>query len=361
MPGFSTEKRERLRALAEGQFLQSSDPKVDAFLKRMEAENAPVFADVYAGEMTFFNAPRRTDLAEVDLACIGIPFEASAPVRAGTRLGPRSFREWSRVRGPVHDVWRTIPFEMLSVADVGDITFPAPHDVPSCVQTIRQQVALFRERGITPYAVGGVHTMTHPILSGLAAGEPIGLVQIDAHADTARGTFQGDRLNDCRVFLNAVLDEAIDPERCIQIGMRGSLSPYWDFSREAGMRLIPMHEVYELGVKGVTEEIRRVIGEGPFYFTLDTDGIDATYLPGTQLPEPFGFTTREVVQIIRGMRGLDIVGADLVELCPPYDPNGISANIAAALGFEVVCLLAEAHVRRHGSKRKTHWQAAGGR
>jgi arginase family enzyme len=355
MAKFSKEKMERLRKLAEGEFLESRDPAIDAFLKRMQAEKAPVFADVYAGEMNFFNAPRRRDLSEVDLAVIGIPFEASAPVRAGTRLGPRSFREWSKVKGPVHDVWKTIPFELLSVADVGDIAFESPHSVPHCVETIRATFAEFRKHGITPYSVGGVHTMTHPILSGLAAGEPIGLVQIDAHADTARGTFQGDALNDCKVFLNAILDEAIDPERCIQIGIRGSLSPYWDFSKEAGMRLIPMHEVYDLGVKGVLAEIKRVIGDGPFYFTFDTDGIDATYLPGTELPEPFGFTTREVVQIIRGLRGMDIVGADLVELCPPYDPHGISANIGAALGFEVVCLLAEAHVHRHGHKRKTHW------
>lgn len=355
MPAFSNEKRARLAALAEGQFLHSSNAEVEKFFRRMEAEGAPVFADVYAGEMTFFNAPRCTRLDDVDLACIGIPFEASAPVRAGTRLGPRSFREWSKVRGPVHDVWRTIPFELLSVADVGDLNFDSPHDVTACVEAIRRTFADFRRRGIAPYSVGGVHTMTHPILTGLAAGDPIGLVQIDAHADTARGTFQGDRLNDCRVFLNAVLDEAIDPERTIQIGMRGSLSPYWDFSHESGMRLIPMHEVYELGVNGVIAEIRRVIGDGPFYFTLDTDGLDATYLPGTQLPEPFGFTSREIVQIIRGMRGLNLVGADLVELCPPYDPHGISANIGAALGFEVICLLAEAHVRRNGQRRKTHW------
>jgi guanidinopropionase len=284
MAGFSEEKRARLRALAKGEFLQSSNPQVDSFLKRMEVEKAPVFADVYAGEMNFFNAPRRSDLSQVDVACVGIPFEASAPVRGGTRLGPRSFREWSKVRGPVHDVWKTIPFELVSMADVGDISFDSPHDVDHCIETIRQRFAEFRRHGIAPYSVGGVHTMTHAILSGLAAGEPIGLVQIDAHADTARGTFQGNRLNDCSVFLNAVLDEAIDPERTIQIGMRGSLSPYWDFSQEAGMRLIPMHEVYELGVKGVLEEIRRVIGDGPFYFTLDTDGIDATFLPGTELP-----------------------------------------------------------------------------
>jgi arginase family enzyme len=356
MARLSQEKMARLRKLAEGEFLTSRDPAIDLFLKRMAAEQAPVFADVYAGEMTFFNAPRRSNLDEVDLALVGIPFEASAPVRAGTRLGPRSFREWSKVRGPVHDVWKTIPFELLSLADVGDIPFESPHNVPHCVETIRRTFAEFRRRGITPYSVGGVHTMTHPILAGLAAGEPIGLVQIDAHADTARGTFQGDALNDCKVFLNAILDEAIDPERCIQIGIRGSLSPYWDFSKDAGMRLIPMYEVYELGVPGVLAEISRVIGDGPFYFTLDTDGIDATFLPGTQLPEPFGFTTREVVQIVRGLRGMDMVGADLVELCPPYDPHGISANIGAALGFEVVCLLAEAHVRRHGTKRKTHWR-----
>ncbi|MCT8972714.1 arginase family protein [Microbaculum marinisediminis] len=356
MAAFSEEKRARLRALAEGEFLQSSDPAIDAFLQRMEAENAPVFSDVYAGDMTFFNAPRKNDLDQVDLALVGIPFEASAPVRAGTRLGPRSFREWSKVRGPVHDVWKTIPFELLSVADIGDISFESPHDVASCVQTIQETFSGFRRKGITPFSVGGVHTMSHPILTGLASGEGVGLVQIDAHADTARGSFQGDRLNDCRVFLNAMLDEAIDPERTIQIGMRGSLSPYWDFSKEAGARIIPMHECYDLGVSGLLDEIRSVIGDGPFYFSLDTDGIDATYLPGTQLPEPFGFTTREVVQIIRGMRGMDIVGADIVELCPPYDPNGISANIAAALGFEMVCLLAEAHVARNGQTRKTHWR-----
>ena len=356
MPSFSPEKLARLRKLAEGAFLQSSNPAVDAFLKRMEAEQAPVFADVYAGEMTFFNAPRRSNLNEVDLAVVGIPFEASAPVRAGTRLGPRSFREWSKVRGPVHDVWHTIPFELLSVADVGDISFDSPHDVPSCVETIRAAFAEYRSHGIAPFSIGGVHTMTHPILTGLAGGDGIGLVHIDAHADTARGIFQGHELNDCRVFLNAMLDGAIDPEKTIQIGIRGSLSPYWDFSKAAGVRVIPMHEVYELGVSGVIEEIGKVVGNSPFYFSLDTDGIDATFMPGTQLPEPFGFTTREVVQIIRGMKGMDMVGADIVELCPPYDPHGISANICAALGFETICLLAEAHVKRHGQQRKTHWQ-----
>ena len=355
MAGLSAEKREKLKALAKGDFLQSSDPAIDAFLKRMEGEGAPVFSDVYSGEMSFYNAPRKSDPADMDVAVVGVPFEASAPVRAGTRLGPRSFREWSKVRGPIHDAWNTIPFELCSVADHGDVVFDSPHDVDACIDHITQVYAGFSSAGVAPLSVGGVHTMTHPILKGLAAGEPVGLVQIDAHADTARGSFQGNLLNDCSVFLNAALDDAIDPERTIQIGIRGSLSAYWDFSRESGMRVMPMAEVFEAGVAGVLGEIRRVIGDGPFYLTLDTDGIDATYLPGTQLPEPFGLTTREVLLILRGLRGMDMIGADIVELCPPYDPNGISANTSAALGFEMLCLLAEAHVARRGQRRKTHW------
>ncbi len=356
MPKLPKEKLERLRELAEGEFLQSSDPQVNAFLKRMEAEGAPVFADVYCGEMSFYNAPRRSNLEEIDVAVVGVPMEVSAPVRGGTRLGARSAREWSGVRGPVHDVWRTIPFELCSVADYGDVTFEDPHSVDYCVERLSQIYGQLREHNVRPLSIGGVHTMTHPILRGLSGGEGNGLVHIDAHADTAKGSFQGSSINDCSVFLNAVLEGSIDPEKCIQIGMRGSLTPYWDFSREAGMTVYEMHECLEMGMTRLIGEIHRVIGDCPFYLTIDTDAIDATYMPGTQLPEPFGFTTREIVQIVRGLRGMDVIGADIVELCPPYDPHGISANVVAAIGFETLCLLAEAHVSRHGQNRKTTWQ-----
>jgi len=259
------------------------------------------------------------------------------------------------VRGPVHEVWRTIPYELASVADVGDVHLTGPHDVADCFADITEAFAAYREHAIAPLAVGGVHTLTHGILKGLTAGEPVGLVHFDAHSDTSRGTFQGSTMSDCSVFLNSVLDESIDPERTVQIGIRGALSVFWDFAHEAGMRVIPMHEFFDLGVDGTLTEVRRVIGDGPFYLSIDLDGIDATYFPGTQLPEPFGLTSREVLQIIRGLRGMDMIGADLVELCPPHDPGGISANLGAALGFEVLCLLAEAHVARHGHKRVTHW------
>jgi arginase family enzyme len=355
MPKFSKEKRERLRALAEGDFLTSKDPNITAFLSRAVAEKAPLFEDAFAGQVTCYNAPSSRDLEAIDVALVGVPFEVTAPVRAGARFGPRSFREWAAYRGPVHDTWKTIPFELCSVADYGDVGLPSPHDAEDITKTVTEAFSGFRAHGIAPFSIGGVHTMSYPILKGLTGGEPVGLVHIDAHGDTARGVFQGGQINDCCVFLKAVLDEAIDPERSVQIGLRGALSNVWEFSEDSGLRVIPMHEVYDIGVEGVIEEIRRVIGDGPFYFSIDSDGIDAAYFPGTQFPEPFGLTSREMLKITRCLRGMDMIGADIAELCPPYDPHGISANFCSALGFEILCVLAEAHVARHGQRRKTHW------
>ncbi len=356
MSGFTEEQRARYKELAKGNWLQSSDDNVGSLFRRMAEENAPDFENCFSGEINFFNAPRRNDLSEIDVACVGVPMDAGAPVRAGARFGPRSFREWSKVRGPVHEVWKTIPFNLCSVADCGDIALPSPHSIDDCLDSIAEAYARFREHGIAPLSVGGVHTLTQGILKGFTGGEPVGLLHFDAHSDTSRGSFQGSENSDCSVFLNAVLDEAIDPERTVQIGIRGALSIYWDFAHQSGMRVIPMHEFFDIGVAGALAEIKQVIGDGRFYLSIDVDGIDSTYLPGTQLPEPFGLTSRELLQILRGLRGMDVIGADLVEICPPHDPGGISANLGAALGFEVLCLLAEAHAARHDRKRETHWR-----
>lgn len=354
----SKEKRERLIALAKkgDGFTHNSDLSIANFFQRVEREGSAVFGDSFSGGVgSFFHAPVTTDVEKIDIACVGLPFEVSAPVRPGTRFAPNAVREWSAFRGPVHDIWKTIPFELCSVADFGDIPLRSPHDVDETVRQVIEAYATFRKHDIFPLTIGGVHTMTHPILRGLAGGEPFCLVHIDAHADTARGAFQGSNLNDCSVFLNAVLDDAIDPERTIQIGIRNGLSSFWDFSHESGMRVIPMHEFFEIGVQGVLDAIKERIGDRPFYLSIDTDGLDSTYLPGTQLPEPFGLTSRELLQIIRGLKDMNIVGADIAELCPPYDPHGISANLCSAFAFEILCLLSESHARQHGHDRKTHW------
>ena len=357
MAGFSEEKRNKLQALADRSFYDVSHPGMKAFLERMEKEKGPTLEEIDGGTApdSYYNAPRGRDLDEIDVVVAGLPYEVTAPLRAGTRFGPKSMREWSIFRGPVHDVWQTIPFELCSIADYGDIALPSPHSAHDCVETVAALYAQFREHNVAPLTIGGVHTLSHPVLRGLSAGEPVGCVHIDAHGDTAPGVYQGTKYNDCAPFVNAVLDEAIDPERMVQIGIRNGMTPYWNFSEESGMRVIHAHEFFDIGVEGTLAEIKRVVGDGPFYFTLDVDGIDSTDFPGTQLPEPFGLTGRETVQLIRGLRGMDLVGADICELSPPYDPHGISANLGSAIGFELLCLLAESHVARHGQKRQTHW------
>ena len=140
------------------------------------------------------------------------------------------------------------------------------------------------------------------------------------------GEMQGEELSDGAVFRNAVLDQGIDPSRTVQIGIRGFASNYWDFSYDSGMKVITMDDFDEKGLKQVLAEVHEVIGPGPCYLTVDSDGIDANYMPGTQLPEPFGFTSREVRNLIRGFRGLDIVGADIVELCPLVDVRRIGQS-----------------------------------
>lgn len=342
-------------ALAQKSALENRDGDVAQFFERVEREGAPVFGESYCGPESFFMAPNLRDLDAIDIAITGVPMDASAPMRAGARHGPKAIREWSKLRGPVHESWNVVPFDLCRVADFGDMALSSPHDVSTCVDEIAEQYRAFRAHNIAPLSIGGVHTISHPILRGLAEGEGIGMIHIDAHADTYRGPYQGDQLSDAAVFLNATLDGSIDPERVVQIGIRGRSAIFWDFSHEAGMRVIAMDEFFDVGVEGVLAEVRRIIGDGPCYLTVDADGIDSTYLPGTQLPEPFGLTSREVLQIIRGLRGMDIVGADFMELCPPYDPHGISANLGAALCFEMLCLLAEAHVARTGASSPTKW------
>lgn len=348
-------KLKRLQKIAEKGALESRHPSVKTFFERMARAEVPIFEDFHTSIDNFYQAPRSQALKDLDIVCVGVPFEVSAPIRAGTRFGPKSIREWSKLRGPVHESWNVIPFELCRISDFGDVVFSSPHSVNDCVAELKALYASFRENNVFPLSFGGVHTMTHPILKGLAGDEPLALVHIDAHADTYRDAYQGDQYSDAAVFLNAALEGAIDPEHTIQIGIRGRSVIFWDFSHEAGMRVIAMDEFFDIGVAGVLNEIKKIIGGRKCYLTVDSDGIDSTYLPGTQLPEPFGLTSREVLQIIRGLRGMNIIGADFVELCPPYDPNGISANLGAALGFEMLTLLAETHHQSTGENRPTVW------
>jgi len=350
------EKLAYYRTLSSENLTNINDSEIADFVGRITSEGYSLEADffVHKKHNGFFQAPHTQDLDDVDIACVGVPMDQSAPLRGGTRLGPRAARKWSHIHGPVHERFKTMPFDICNIADYGDVAFSATGGKERCddIYTLYKE---FYRRGISTLSCGGEHTMTRPITIALGEDNPMGLVHIDAHADTG-GTPAGmDSYNDNSVFREAVLAGAIDPERTIQIGIRNRAWFIWDFSHATGMRVVSADEVHENGIAPVIEEMKQIIGDGPVYLSIDTDGIDAVHMPGTTLPEPFGLHPLQVRDVIRGMRGMDIRGADIAELNPPHDPTEMSANIVAALMFEMLCVLSEAHAARTGRTRKTHW------
>ena len=352
----SPEKLARYQAMSSENLLGIGDKQIEAYINRLGSEGYSLEADffVFLKHHGFFQAPHRRDLDDVDIACVGVPMDQAAPTRGGTRFGPQAARKWSHIHGPVHERWNTMPYDICSIIDYGDIAFTGTGGQQRC-EDIYEVYKEFHRRGIAPLSCGGEHTMTRPITIALGEEEPMGLVHIDAHADTG-GTPAGmDGYNDNSVFREAVLAGAIDPERTIQIGVRGRAHIAWDFSHKSGMRLVSADEVHENGIASIVEEMKAIIGDGPVYLSIDTDGIDCVHMPGTTLPEPFGITPLDVRSVVRGMRGMDIRGADITELNPPHDPTEQSANIVASLMFEMLCVLSEAQVKRTGRSRKTHW------
>jgi agmatinase len=357
MASISQERLDKYRALANIPSMEMQDAAVRAIYQRMESEGAAI-RDMRDQATGMYLAPYTQDFDELDIVCVGIPMENSIPLRTSTEDGPEALRKWSQWFGPVHEIWGTIPFEMFSVADYGDIVFEQ-QDILARIEQIYRLYQKLHQAGVNPLSVGGEHTMTYPIMKALGQFEPLGMIHIDAHADTGGAVIPGDSdvlsINDASPFRHAVMDGVLDPERCIQIGIRGRSEHFWDFSHKTGMRVITASEFHDMGVSVVIEEARKIIGDGPCYITIDNDGIDPIDMPATGLPEPFGVSALDVRCILRGARGLNIVGVDFAELSPANDPTGQSANISAALCFEMLCLLAEARATRSTQRRRTHW------
>ncbi len=293
----------------------------------------------FGGFTTFLNAPMRADgsLADLDVALIGVPMDLGVTNRAGSRLGPRAVRAVERI-GPYHHVLRVTPFAEIRVADVGDIPLRSRYSLESSIEDIETFYTGVRDAGVIPLTVGGDHSITYPILKSLGRDRPLGLVHIDAHSDTA-GPQEGSRFHHGGPFRQAVLDGVLDPERTIQIGLRGSSEMLYEFATKSGMTVIHAEEVDTLGLPAVIARARAVIGDAPFYLTFDVDGIDPAYTPGTGTPEVGGLTPREAQHILRGLAGLDIVGGDVVEVAPQYDATTVTAQIGAQMLFELLSLV----------------------
>jgi guanidinopropionase len=301
----------------------------------------------YTEVPTFMRTPLATDLAEVDIALVGVPFDGGVSNRTGARHGPREIRNQSSLMRDIHHVTRVNPYELARVADVGDVRLSTTYDLERCVADIRAFYHGLHAAGVVPLSAGGDHSITYPILGAIAAERPVGLVHVDAHTDTW-DEFMGSRFHHGAPFRLANDEGLIDAARTVQIGIRGAQNTDegWRYSRDAGFRVIFMEEFTDLGVDAVVDEVRRVVGDGPVYVSFDVDGLDPVFAPGTGTPEVGGITTVEAQRLLRGLRGLDIVGADVVEVAPPFDVAGTTALVAATVMYELLCPMAEAFARR---------------
>lgn len=299
----------------------------------------------YSGIATFFGFPHRQDPGGLDFALVGIPFDTGVTNRSGARMGPRELRNQSRMVGAYNHHTRSTPCADWRIADLGDVSFRSVYDLAEAQQDIESFYRRLSGAGIVPVTAGGDHSITFPVLKGIAAGERFGLVHFDSHCDTA-GPIHGSVLQHGSPMRNAVASGLVDPERTVQVGIRGSSEILWQFSYDAGMRVMHIEEFCEMGVTDAVKEIRRIVGDGPVYVSFDIDCLDPAFAPGTGTPVAGGMSTFEALQVLRGLRGLDVIGGDVVEVSPPYDSAGITALAGATILFEILCLAADAKARK---------------
>lgn len=355
MPTIEPERLEKYRRLADKNLWDLKDPKAQALYTRVLKEGLePVNPDI--SQVGMWLAPYSKGLDNLDIAIVGVPMDIGVPIpRPGTRLAPMAVREWSLYKDIINFPTGVMPYEICNIADWGDIDFSGEQSsVEAYIEKIFAVYAEFRKSNTVTFSIGGEHTATYPILKALGQNRPLGLIHLDAHGDTC-SNFGGTRISDSSQIQLAVTDGVVDPEKSIQIGLRGRGIVRCEFSYETGMRVVLAEEFFEKGLPAIIQEARRVVGDGPCYLTIDTDVLDCSDMPGTTHPEPFGLSGREVRDFIRGLSGLNLVGADIMELNPPGDPTQKSVYLVAGLGFEILCILAESRARQNGIENKTHW------
>lgn len=322
----------RLKAVADGQFGEGG--------RR---------AWPFAGVSTLLDAPYRPDLMqaleageavdEIDVALIGVPMDLGVTNRAGARRGPKAVREIERI-GPWNRVMDVAPMQVKRFADLGDVPMRSRYDLTACHEDIEAFYDRVVGAGLLPLSVGGDHSISRPIIAALAKRHgPVGMVHIDAHADTS-GVYEGAKFHHGGPFRQAVLEGALDPVRTIQIGIRGGGDYLWEFSYESGMTVIHAEEVGEMGLPAVIAKALEVVGTGPTYVSFDVDSLDPAYAPGTGTPEVGGLEPREAMAILRGLKGISMVGGDVVEVAPSYDPTSNTAQAGAQMLFELASLAA---------------------
>jgi len=281
------------------------------------------------------------DADEVQIGLVGVPWDGGTTNRPGARHGPRQMRDLSTMVRNVHHVSGIKPFHLARCADLGDSPVN-PVDIEDTLTRVEGFYTALFEKNIVPLSAGGDHLVTLPIMRALCRNRPCGMVHFDAHTDTWDRYFGDSKYTHGTPFRRAIEEGLLDPKRTVQIGIRGGL--YSDKDKEwgldQGIRVIEIEEFFDLGVPAVIEEARRVVGDQACYLSFDVDALDPVYAPGTGTPEIGGMTTAQAQQMIRGLQGLNLIGADVVEVSPPFDPGGGTALVAVTMMFEILCLIA---------------------
>lgn len=341
--GFDVKKLDELRKkYGEGHGGDLFDPKfrrvADKIFNKAGTRLAP-----YSGIPTFLSAPYREvdndnpDFGDLQVAMVGVPMDLGVTNRPGSRFGPRALRTIERI-GPYNHVLDCAPVQELRVADIGDVPFRSRYRLELSHEDIERRIGQIVDAGVVPLSVGGDHSITHPILKAVGKKRPVGMIHIDAHCDTG-GAYDLTKFHHGGPFRNAVLDGVLDPSRVIQIGIRGSAEYLWEFSYESGMTIVHAEEVSGMGIPAVIEKAKKIVGDGPTYLSFDIDSLDPAFAPGTGTPEVGGLTTREVLEIVRGLKGLNLVGGDVVEVAPQYDSTTNTAHAGAQVLFEILSLM----------------------
>ena len=303
----------------------------------------PMSGPRYMHIPTFMRTPLIADASEFDIALVGVPYDGAVTNRPGARHGPREVRNASSMMRAIHPTTRVNPYELCRVGDGGDVPFTRVYEPEAAHEDIERFISGFKNDGVLTLAVGGDHSVTLPVLRALVSDGPVGLIHIDAHTDTW-DEFMGSRYSHGAPFRRAVEEGLVDPGRTIQIGIRGAQDSTegWDYSAATGMRVVSMDEVTRMGVEAVGREALRIVGTGPTYLSFDIDSIDPAFAPGTGTPEIGGLTSVEALTLLRTLRGVQLMGADVVEVAPPFDPTGGTSLIAATVLYELLCLITEA-------------------
>jgi len=318
--------------------------QTDPFFRPVSGMELPRFAGVATFMRLPHVGPDHPRLGQVEIGIVGLPFDGAVSNRPGARHGPRALRDASTMLRAQNGATGMRPFDAVACADLGDVG-PNPVDVMETLGRFEAFYAGLAARGIRPLTAGGDHLCTLPVLRGLNKGKPpLGLIHFDSHTDLYPVYFGGKVLTHGNPFRVAVEEGLLDPARMIQIGIRGTTydNSDVDFAKAHGIRIVRAEELFARGIPDVMAEAREIAGAGETYLSYDIDFIDPSVAPGTGTPEWGGPIAREAIEVLRALRGVNIVAADLVEVSPPFDAGGNTAWLGASLMFELLCLMVEA-------------------